>query len=196
MMKKLTAVFLTLVLLMTLSAAALAERNIVEDSPDGTFTGTAPTMEVKFAVDESYTVTIPSEITLSGTGDTRSFSPTITATTNFLGNKYLAVFLGNENWSDILYINGETSSSTPVTAKTISFTVPAGGQPVGMSVTTANTKGMNPGTGTNAAYAAYVLDTENVAEKSETLTFTADTTNLPAGSYSYTQTFHISVFGN
>ena len=155
-MKKMVAVLLTAVMIMSTSMAAFA-------ADDQTVSGNSGTTDVKYTTEEAYTVTIPADVTLTAT--TLSTTGNVTVTDALLGEgKTLKITV--ESAKGYKLENG--TSNIAYTLKKGDTTITADANEV-LSVAA--------GTKTGSAALTFATSAENVAnatlagEHKDTLTF-------------------------
>ncbi|MDO5444313.1 MAG: hypothetical protein Q4F31_01665 [Eubacteriales bacterium] len=210
-MKKFLVLFEVLLLTFSLSFGAFAEENAGGENLDYsaglreiTGTGTLEPQEVQMAVNfdinESYTVTIPASIKLNGSFSSGlSGSAPIGVSSELSSGRSVIVSLKTQTLNPIYYVNGvqqqNFNNNTEFSKVGFTTAIYKDGSTTGNTASVEIT-GNNPlkANMSNADNGVKVVSVSGMASASNVLNYSLSGLNgLPSGSYSFLQTFDITV---
>lgn len=197
-MKKLLAFLLAVLVISALEVSALA----AVSTTDGTVElidnsgltdikqEQTASMDVILNVEDSYKVTIPASIKLTGSGPATGTAK-ISITPNLSGKKVNILMMSN-GWDDAKFYNGSEdvtgTSTVPITEADFIINDVTYSEDVSYRLTSNETMTWIP-----SRNGVLVNSASGTTESDSTLTFQADTSKLTAGNHNYTQTFIIYV---
>ena len=197
-MKKFLAGMIAVLLLMGLTVPVFATEstssdNTVEIIGENVSSTQEKTMSVGFDISESYKIKIPASLPLKKNASGK-FEGTaeIWANPQLSSNKSLKVVMSTLNWGSPLYYNGDEKKdghATELTRAEYNVTFNNTAETVVFTVTPAENSVFKLMNNENLPKGILILSTGT--ETTSEINFLANAGDLPAGTYSYPQTFYV-----